>query len=294
MGVSSMTGFARVDGAHDGRRWIWEIKSVNGRGLEMRFRLPPGFDDLELELRRAMQKRLSRGSVSITLSFQTGADEQRYRINESALEDAIAMVEKISARLKCDRPRAEGILALRGVIEPAEEIHSGEARKALLSAMTANFETALDALVAARLAEGASVGAALRALLDDVERLTGAAAGLAEAAPVALRARIAAQLDELLAGASIPEERLAQEAALLAVKADIREELDRLHAHVEAGRTLLGETGPAGRQLDFLTQELNREANTLCAKAPDLALKRVGLELKKVVDQLREQVQNVE
>lgn len=289
-----MTGFARVDGAHDGRRWTWEIKSVNGRGLEMRFRLPPGLDDLELELRRAMQKRLNRGSVSITLSFQTGADEQRYRINESALEDAIAMAEKISARLKCDRPRAEGILALRGVIEPAEEISSGEARKALLSAMTANFETALDALVAARLAEGASVGAALRALLEDVDRLTGAAAGLAEAAPVALRARIAAQLEELLAGASIPEERLAQEAALLAVKADIREELDRLRAHVEAGRALLGETGPAGRQLDFLTQELNREANTLCAKAPDLALKRIGLELKKVVDQLREQVQNVE
>lgn len=294
MGVSSMTGFARVDDAHEGRRWTWEIKSVNGRGLEMRFRLPPGFDDLELDLRKAAQARLSRGSIGVSLTMQSAADEPRCRINEAALNDAIAMMEKISARLKCDRPRAEGILALRGVIEPADEIQSEEGRKALVAVMAVSFEKAVDALAAARRAEGASLEASLVALLSETERLTKTAAGLAAAAPEALHKRVAAQLDELLAGAAVPEDRLAQEAALLAVKADIREELDRLQSHVEAGRTLLGENGPAGRQLDFLTQELNREANTLCAKAPDLELKRLGLELKKVIDQLREQVQNVE
>ncbi len=294
VGVSSMTGFARVDGAHEHRRWTWEVKSVNGRGLEIRFRTPPGFDDLETELRRIVQKKLKRGSVSVNLALDSAADETRSRINEAALENALAMVEKISARLKCDPPRAEGILALRGVIEPADESMAEEDRKALIAAMVKSFGQSVDALIKARAAEGKTVSAALSALFDDVARLAGQAASLAEAAPAVLRERIAAQLDELLAGAPVPEERLAQEAALMAVKADVREELDRLRAHVEAGRALLSNNGPAGRQLDFLSQELNREANTLCAKASDLALKRVGLDLKKVIDQLREQVQNVE
>lgn len=294
MGVSSMTGFARQDGAQDGRRWTWEIKSVNGRGLETRFRLPPGFDELEPGLRKAVQKKLSRGSVAVNLTLQTDADEARYRVNAAALEDAIAMMEKISAQLKCERPRAEGILALRGVIEPMDETLSDNERKAMLAAMAASFEETVDALTTARRYEGASLATALVALLDQAEELAKTAAGLAAAAPETLRARIAARLDELLAGASIPEDRLAQEAALLAVKADVREELDRLTSHLGAARALLDENGPAGRQLDFLTQELNREANTLCAKASDMELKRVGLELKKVIDQLREQVQNVE
>jgi len=289
-----MTGFARVDGAAKGRSWVWEIKSVNARGLEMRFRLPAGYDDMELGLRNAAQKKLSRGSVSAGLTLGVEEDAARFRVNEAALEAAMAEVKKISARLNCELPRPEGVLALRGVMEPMEAADDDKSRKALIAAVGESFDKGLDALVAARRTEGAVVAAALADLLDETERLAGEARNLAAAAPEALRARVASQLQELLAGAAIADDRLAQEAALLAVKADIREELDRLLAHVVAGRALLKSNRPVGRQLDFLTQELNREANTLCAKSPDLDIKRIGLDLKKVVDQLREHVQNIE
>jgi len=292
--ISSMTGFARQEGAHEGWRWVWEIKSVNGRGLEMRLRLPQGFDDLEPDLRALMRARVTRGSVNINLMMQTDAAQARYRVNEAALADVISMVKKIAVEIECDPPRADGILALRGVMEPADEIQSDEARKTLVSALLANFEKAVGGLVAARAGEGEAMGAVLSGQFDEAERLTKEATALAAAAPDALRAKLHAQISELLAGSQIPEDRLAQEAALLAVKADIREELDRLHSHIAAGRTLLAERAPVGRQLDFLTQEFNREANTLCSKAQDMTLKRIGLELKKVIDQLREQVQNIE
>ena len=191
-------------------------------------------------------------------------------------------------------PRPEGLLALRGVMEPIEAAEDDKARKAFIASIAMSFDKGVDALVAARQKEGANVASVLSGLLNDISVLAEKARGLAAAAPEALRARVAGQLEELLKGAALPADRLAQEAALLAVKADVREELDRLAAHIEAGRALLGSDKPAGRQLDFLTQELNREANTLCAKTPDLELKRIGLDLKKAVDQLREQVQNVE
>ncbi len=289
-----MTGFARIDGAHEHRRWIWEIKSVNGRNLEARFRLPPGFDGLEPGLRKALQEKIKRGSVNASLTLYGDDSEPQYRINEAALESAIRMVKDIHLRLECAPPRAEGLLGLRGVLEPAGELESEDQRAALAAALTASFKDGVAKLAAARQTEGVAMGGVLAAQFDEVERLTNEAASMADAAPEALRARIAAQLEELLAGASVPEERLAQEAALLALKADVREELDRLATHVAAGRALLKEKEPVGRQLDFLTQEFNREANTLCSKAQDMALKRVGLDLKKTIDQLREQVQNIE
>jgi uncharacterized protein (TIGR00255 family) len=292
--ISSMTGFARLDGAHEQWRWVWEMKSVNGRGLEIRVRMPQGFDDVEPELRGLTRARLNRGSVNINLTLQSESTDARYRINQVALDDVLSMIKQISADIKCDSPRAEAILALRGVMEPADDVQSEAARKGLIKALLASFKKAVDGLVAARASEGAAMGAVLSGLFDEVERLTNAAAALGAAAPEALRAKLHAQIGELLSGAQIPEDRLAQEAALLAVKADIREELDRLHSHIAAGRALLGERGPVGRQLDFLTQEFNREANTLCSKAPDMALKRIGLDLKKTIDQLREQVQNIE
>ncbi|MHA7871466.1 MAG: YicC/YloC family endoribonuclease [Hyphococcus sp.] len=289
-----MTGFARVEGAHDRWRWTWELKSVNSRGLELRARLPQGFDSIEISMRKALQAKLKRGAVTANLSLAGESGEAGYRVNEKALLSAITAVETISSHLKCDPPRAEGILALRGVMEPIDNEESDEARAELIGALLASFEETVEGLLAARISEGSAIHKVLTNVLDEIESLTGAAQNSAGATPTALRNRIATQLSELLEGSAIPEDRLAQEAALLAVKADVREEIDRLNAHVVAARTLLKKKGAIGRELDFLSQEFNREANTLCSKAQDMGLKRIGLELKKAIDQLREQVQNVE
>ena len=291
--LSSMTGFARVEGAHEGWRFVWEARSVNGRGLEWRARLPPGFDALDPEMRAIAKKKLSRGSLNVGLTLSAGASAGGYSINQAMLADVVAMIGKIRAEIDCGKPQAEGILALKGVIEQAEETMDEDAREALNAALLSSFADVIDALAAARRAEGASIGAVLADQFAAIESLTAAAAANAAAMPAAIRDRIAAQLQELLAGA-VPEDRLAQEASLLAIKADVREELDRLTSHVAAGRALLAKTGPVGRDLDFLTQEFNREANTLCSKAQDMDLKRIGLDLKRVIDQLREQVQNIE
>lgn len=283
-----------MEGAHEGRRWTWELKSVNGRGLEMRLRLPPGYDALEPELKKAAAAVFSRGSLIATLTLDKTAGGAGLKINRAALGDALRMIEEIGQRLDCAKPRAEGILNIRGVAEYDEGEGDEESRAAFFTALTASFGEAARALKASRDKEGERLSETVASEIDDIERLAGSARAHAAAAPEAIRARIAAQLSELLAGAALPEERIAQEAALLAIKADVREELDRLDAHVGAARSLLAETGPTGRRLDFLTQEFNREANTLCSKAQDMGLKRLGLDLKTVIDQMREQVQNIE
>ncbi|PQA85655.1 YicC family protein [Marinicaulis flavus] len=288
-----MTGFARAEGAHEGWRFVWEVRSVNGRGLEWRARLPPGYDALDPEMRKLAKQKLSRGSLNIGLTLASDRSDSGYRINEAMLADAVSMINKLRLNVECAPPSADGLLGLRGVIEQAEEELSAEAREALFAALLNSFGEALDALVAARRKEGASMGAVIAGHFETIEKLTADAAANAAAMPAAIRDRIAAQLKELLDGA-VPEDRLAQEASLLAIKADVREELDRLSSHVSAGRALLAREGPVGRDLDFLTQEFNREANTLCSKAQDMELKRIGLELKRVIDQLREQVQNIE
>lgn len=291
--LSSMTGFARADGAHEGWRFVWEVRSVNGRSLEWRTRLPPGFDALEPAMRALAKEKMSRGSLNIGLTLNSDRPAAGYTINEAMLADVIAMIDKLRVRIDCAPPRADGLLALRGVIEQSEEEMSEEARAALNAALLATFSDALDGLVASRRKEGAALGAVLEANFTAIEQLTKDAAANAAASPAAIRDRIAAQLAELIGGA-VAEDRLAQEAALLAIRADVREELDRLVSHVDAGRALLAKDAPVGRDLDFLTQELNREANTLCSKAQDMDLKRIGLDLKRVIDQIREQVQNIE
>jgi len=288
-----MTGFARAEGAEGARRWAFEAKSVNGRGLELRFRLPPGFDRIEGELRKLAGEAFARGSITVHLNLEGAGAQNTLRINAAALDQALAAMQELRMRIDCEKPRAEGVLALRGVIEAGDEAESEEARAALDAALIAGFKIALAALKVARDSEGKAIGAALSAQIDHIERLAAEARASAGASLPAIRQRIADQLKELLAGA-IAEERLAQEAALLAIKADIREELDRLDAHVAAARALLAAGGPAGRKLDFLSQEFNREANTLASKAQDMALKRIGLELKTSIDQFREQVQNIE
>jgi uncharacterized protein (TIGR00255 family) len=294
MTISSMTGFARVEGAYEAWRWVWEVRSVNGRGLETRFRLPPGHDGAEPALRKAVGDAFTRGSINATLNLSRAAGLSALRINEAALDEALRMIEQVRMRLDCEKPRAEGVLGLRGVIEIEDGGEDEEARAALAAAIVDSFRAALNALKKARAAEGKALAAVVAAQVDEIARLAGEARCSAGAAPEAIRARIAAQLADMLSGNGFPEERLAQEAALLAIKADVREELDRLDAHVEAARALLSSGDPVGRRLDFLMQEFNREANTLCSKVSDMALKRLGLDLKTVIDQMREQVQNIE
>lgn len=294
MSVSSMTGFARADGAHGKTRWTWELKSVNGRGLEMRFRLPPGNDALELKLRAALSAKLKRGSIFSNLQIASDGGETRLALNKDALSDVAVAMEEIRKRIDCAPPQAESILALRGVMESADDDLDDAPRAALNDAVLRSYDEAVESLVSAREKEGAAMMRVVAGHVDEIERLTAAAEADPGAALSAIRDRIAAQLAELLEDGAIDEERLAQESAAMAVKADVREELNRLTAHVEAARELLRRGGAVGRELDFLTQELNRETNTLCSKAQNMDLKRTGLELKKVIDQLREQVQNVE
>ena len=290
-----MTGFARRDGA-DGRiAWTWEVKSVNGRSLDVRCRLPSGYDGLEPSVRAAVQARCARGNVQVSLSLDRAETPQTLQVNRELLNQLLTLVGELQEQVDAAPPRLDGLLAVRGIIETLEEPESEETRAARETALKADLDAVIDELVAARRREGAHLEQAVRGHLDEIARLAAMAAEAAAAQPEALRERLRQQVDELLeAQPGLPEERLAQEAAVLATKADVREELDRLQAHVSAARELLDEGAAVGRRLDFLCQELNREANTLCAKSPDVELTRVGLALKNAVEQLREQVQNVE
>ena len=268
--IASMTGFAESTGSHEGLRWRWEAKSVNSRSLDLRLRTPPGFDGLEPAARKLAAERFQRGAFQISLSVESA---------ETGLAPA----------------RVDGLLALKGVIVADDAAALDPlVRGARDAAILESLSIAFDKLAKERLREGAKLAQVMGAQVDEIARLTGEAASLAAAQPAALRERLSAQIKELLDGGGIAEDRLAQEVALLALKADIREELDRLNAHVQDARALLGQAKGVGRKLDFLAQEFNREANTLCSKSADIALTRTGLALKAVIDQFREQAQNVE
>lgn len=294
-----MTGFARVDGRAGNKAWIWELKSVNGRGLELRFRLPPGFDAIESDLRTLAQSKLIRGNVTLNLQIAESAEAPppAYRLNEALLEQLLAVGSKLEAR-GIGAPRLDGLLAVRGVVEPvATQSENEEARKVVEAGMKQSFAAALDQLVKSRTTEGGKLAAILGVMLDEITSLVGQAAAIEAVRPEALRRRLRQQLDDLLAQSPpVSEDRLAQELAMQITRLDIREELDRLKAHIETTRGLIGggDGRGVGRKLDFLAQEFNREANTLCSKAFDAGLTALGLELKLVIDRLREQAQNVE
>ncbi len=291
--LSSMTGFARIEGARDGLSWTWEAKSVNGKGLDLRCRLASGLEGLEPALRQAAQKRMQRGSLQVALLVDRGAGESGLKVNQVLLAEYLAAAQDLVAQGAAP-PSADGLLALRGVLETAEPEQQGD-RESWDAELLADAERLLDALVQARRAEGESLSQALSGRLDALSDLVERAARTAAAQPEALRERLGRQVAELLAASpALPPERLAQEAALLAVKADLREEIERLGAHIAAARALMVEGKAVGRRLDFLCQELNREANTLCSKAQDMELTEIGLAMKSIIDQLREQVQNVE
>jgi uncharacterized protein (TIGR00255 family) len=292
--VASMTGFARTQGEVQGIAWVWEIKSVNGRTLDLRLRLGPGFDGLEPELRALLVQRFRRGNFSANLNVTRTAPPE-LRINRQALAQLMTLVGELSAEIEAAPPRLDGLLALRGVIETVEDENEAvsEARRAEI---VRSWTVLLDRLAAARLEEGGRVKLLLRAQLDEMVTLTARAADCAGAQPAAIRERLMAALANLIGPGVpvVPEERLAQEMALLAARADIREEIGRLRAHIEQAGDLLDQGEGVGRRLDFLCQELNREANTICSKSADIELTRTGLSLKAVIEQFREQVQNIE
>lgn len=293
-GLESMTGFARADGACGGARWVWEARSVNSRNLDLRIRLPNGCDALEPRARALVRERFARGALTLHLALDRAGRKPPVRIDETVLDRLLAAHEAVRARTGAPPARIEAMMALPGVVVADEEEEDAEARGRRLEAMAGSLAEALDALAASRGAEGARLAALVGGHLDDIAALCAAAARAAAAAPGALRAKLAAQLAELLgADPPVSQDRLAQEAALLAARADMREEIDRLDSHVAAARGLLAAGGEAGRALGFLAQEFNREANTLCAKSPSLELTRIGLDLKAAVDRLREQVQNL-
>lgn len=293
MPLNGMTGFGRAEGAAGDWAWSVEARSVNGRNMEVRFRGPPGFDSLERAARDGAQSRFARGQLTIGLQAKRAEAGAQVRINAEQIERYLAAGAPFIADGRVSPPSLDGLLALRGVIEAAESVDDPEAQGAVEAAMALSIGAALEALAAARREEGIQLTAVLIGLTDKIETLTAEAGRLAEGQPAAMKDRFARRMAELL-GENAPEDRIVTEAAAMAVKADVREELDRLAGHIETARTLIAGEGPSGRRLDFLTQEFMREANTLCSKSALGPLTTVGLDLKATIEQFREQVQNVE
>ena len=295
MPVSSMTGFARFEGQVEGAGFVWELRSVNGKGLELRIRLPQGFESIEVEVRRRLGASLSRGNLQVSLTLDRPEGLSNFAINHAFLDELLRLSDEIVRSERAAPPRADGLLGLRGVIEVSDESHSSDWFAARAPAVLQGLDGAIAALVAARQSEGLALKAILDGRVDEIEALAKAATDDPSRSLAAIQARLQRQVSELLGlDAGLDAARLHQEAAMIAAKADIQEELDRLTAHVAAARTLLREGGPVGRRLDFLSQEFNRESNTICSKSHTASLTAIGLQLKTVVDQFREQVQNLE
>jgi uncharacterized protein (TIGR00255 family) len=295
MTIVSMTGFAEAHGSREGARWRWEAKSVNGRGLDLRLRLPQGFESIEAAARVLAGDRFKRGNVQASLTFEAASSARGLRIDAAALASAVKIAKEVAAETGLRPASIDGLLALKGVIVQDEALETDSREFAGRdAAILESLAAAFDALARARAGEGAKLAALLDAQIAEIAWLTKAAGAAAAAQPAALRDRLAQQIADLVAPGTVSSERLEQEIALLAVRADIREELDRLAAHVEEARRLLSSGEAVGRKIDFLAQEFNREANTLCSKSSDIALTRIGLDLKAVIDQFREQAQNVE
>jgi uncharacterized protein (TIGR00255 family) len=294
MAIASMTGFAREAGVSGPSQWAWELKSVNGRGLDVRLRYPPGFDAVGEDARGQVQKAFTRGQCQLNLTITRGATPPRVRLNEEVLSALLDAVGRLKLPPGVEPASVDGLLAVRGVVEIEDE-GDAAASTELADALKAGVARAVAALAEARLAEGRALSGILAGQLEAMEGLVAAIETAPTRRAEAVRAKLEAQIAALLGAApALDPDRLHQEAVILATKADVREELDRLTAHIAAARALLRDGGAVGRRLDFLAQEMGRESNTLSAKANDVALSRIGLDLKAVVEQFREQVQNLE
>lgn len=295
MSLKSMTGFARTAGHQDHFRWSWEVKAVNAKGLDLRLRIPTGHDAVEAEARTRLSKRLARGTCYATLAITREAAPTQVRINQDLLRALAETVRAVPTSAQLQPASLDGLLAVRGVVEVAEQADDEAAIAALSAAVLKGLDEALDQLVAARVAEGRALQAVLLARITRIDELTQAAEQAPGRKAEAVRARLQQAIDALTAASpALDPARLHQEAVLLAAKADVREELDRLKTHITAARQLLASDQPVGRRFDFLAQEFSREANTLCAKSNDPALTAIGMDLRVEIEQLREQVQNIE
>jgi uncharacterized protein (TIGR00255 family) len=295
MTIASMTGFARETGVTGPYQWAWELKTVNGRGLELRVRTPSGLEAVGEEARSLILKALTRGQGQLNLALTRTAAVPKVRINQEVLQSLVSALGQLRLPAGVQPASVDGLLSVRGVVEIEEDAIDPSHDAALSRDLVSGVGRLIEALKEARVGEGRALAAVLRHQLDTIESLVGAAEAAPARRPDAIRVRLAAQIAEILeARAALDPDRLHQEAVLIAARADIREELDRLRAHVEAARALLETGGPVGRRLDFLAQEFGREANTICSKANDVSLSRLGLDLKAVIEQFREQVQNVE
>jgi uncharacterized protein (TIGR00255 family) len=295
MPLRSMTGFARTDGAADGLRWVWELRSVNGKGLDVRARLAPGFEALEVDIKPLLGQQLSRGSVSVALTVREESASALPQVNAAALDRYVQLATRLSAETGLAPPTLGELLSLRGVIDSGGDMLDEEAQATRRRRLLPSLDAAIAKLQQARAEEGERLCAVIHGLLEQISAKVDAAASLADSQAPQQRDKLMARLADLLGpDARLDKDRLEQEVALLALKADVREELDRLRAHLAAAHALLAKAEPTGRAFDFLAQEFNREANTLCSKAATNELTRIGLDLKALIDQLREQVQNIE
>lgn len=295
MALKSMTGFARSDGGSGPVAWHWELRSVNGRGLDIRLRLPSGYEGLEQRARDACKNYLSRGNCTVNLTVTHLTGETRVALNEEVFRQVVEAAKRASAMMDAPPPSLDALLSVRGVMEFAEDEPDEAEFERRLESMLVSLEAALRSIAAARAAEGARLAEVISDQIDEIEQLANRIEAAPARAPEAIAARLKEQVARLVEDASrFDEQRLHQEAVLLAAKADVQEEVERLKVHVAAARDLLAGDEPAGRRLEFLAQEFNREANTICSKSNDVEISRLGLALKAVIDQLREQVQNIE
>jgi uncharacterized protein (TIGR00255 family) len=295
MTIRSMTGFARQEGHRNACSWHWEMRTVNGRGFDVRLRLPQGFEEIEQPARDMCKKRLSRGNCTATLTFSRENREGVARLNEDVFRQVLVAAERARELANTEPARLDGLLSMRGVIEYADEAEDEAEINARRDAILADFGKLLDGVVSARTAEGAHLAQEVGALVDETEHLIGQIESSPARTAQAISARLREQVKRLLGEtAQFDEQRIHQEAVLLAAKADVEEELARLRAHIVAARDLLKSEDPVGRKFEFLTQEFNREANTICSKSNDTDITQAGLSLKAVIDRMREQVQNIE
>jgi uncharacterized protein (TIGR00255 family) len=294
--LSSMTGFARASGQSGPVAFSWELRSVNGRGLEVRLKMPPGFEAIEAPARDLIGRKLKRGNVQVLLTVERSGSATDVRIDERLLLQLAEAARKASQAAGLAPPTIDALLAIRGVVETGASEDSEETRAELANVIMACLEEAVAGLVGMRQREGLSLHQLLAGHIDRIEMLTNEIAALPQRRPDAIRARLAEQVRALMeaSGRELDPDRLHQEAALIAARGDVAEELDRLSAHVAHARGLLAEGGAVGRKLDFLAQEFNREANTTCSKSSDRQTTALGLDLKATIEQMREQVQNLE
>lgn len=295
MALSSMTGFARSHGASGPYTFEWELKSVNAKGFDLRMRMPPGWDEIEVSAKKRAGELLSRGTVYANLNIKRTNAAAAVRINEDVLAAVVRVAGELAGQIDAVAPSIDGLLSIKGVIEVVEPESDEAEDTAAKAAVAIAFEQALVDLVEMRRREGDALGKILLQRMDEIERLARKAEAAPGRKPEAIRVRLAEQVAALLESSDrFDADRLAQEALLIATKADIREELDRIASHVAQAREMLGKGGPVGRRLDFLAQEFNREVNTCCSKSNDIELTNTGLGMKNVVEQFREQVQNLE